>query len=178
VTGGRDADPTGPIRASIRRITAQRDQARAAAGRALVTSEQVQAALREQAGRLRAAAEEIAEAVRTADRAAAGARADAAADARGAGLPEDRIDAAAAAAGLPFERTRAGLQAQADVIEQALGQLAEMTGTVVQQVADGRALVAASLQSMDAALRAQVALLVELERAERQRLIERAKRAR
>lgn len=141
----------------------------------MVTGAQVRAALREQRSRLGEAAEQVADAIRTAEHAAAEARADALGEARRAGLPEDRAVALAAASALPFERTAAGLRSQADVLEQAARQLADVTGAAAREIADGRALVRASLHSMDTALREQLTLLVELERAERARLIDRAR---
>ena len=165
------------IRAAIRRIADQRERSRTEAGRTLATQEQVRQAVRDQRSYLDAARADIDAAIAAARRAAESARNDAAADARRAGTEDARVEELSAAAAAPFEQTSRGLLRQRDVIDQATGQLDAAAAGAGEEIARSRELIAASLRSLDAALRAEVALLVQFERAERARIIAEARRS-
>lgn len=170
-------DPTAAIRAAIRRIADQREQTRTHAGRTLATQEQVRQAVRDQRNYLDAARADIDAAIAAAERAAESARSDAAQAARRAGTDEAQVDQLATAAAFPFEQTSRGLMRQRDVIDQAAGQLDAAAAGAAEEITRSRALIAASLRSLDTALRAEVALLVQFERAERARIIAEARRS-
>lgn len=165
------------IRDAIRRIVAQRDRVRTEARRALVSYEQVRHAVAAQRLHLQTARTEIDTAIARAVAAATQARADALAAARSADLDDARAEAAADAAAAPFEQATGGLQHQRDAIDQAAAQLEAAAAEAAGEITQGRALIAAGAASLDAALREEVALLVRLERAERARVIARARGA-
>lgn len=175
------ADPdaaTAAIRQAIRRIAEQRERVRAEAGRALVSYEQVRHAVTTQRAHLRAAREEIDDAIAGAVAAGDRAGSEAFAAARRDGLDEEQAQASARAAAAPYEHASTGLRRQRDAIDQAAEQLAAAARAAAGEISQGRALIGASAASLDAALRDEVALLVRLERAERARVIARARQQR
>lgn len=171
-------DLTAPIRAAIMRIAERREQARRSAGRTLAGAEQVRAALRDQQQRLREAAAEIERARATADHAAREARADAAERARADGAAEDVVQHAADAAAEPFERTIAGFDAQRAVVDRAGEQLDALRDAAADEMARTKQLLDAAIRSLDDALREQLRLLLQFERAERARLAAAARQRR
>lgn len=144
----------------------------------MVSYEQVRHAVAAQRAHLRAALSEIDERIAAAQLAADRARVDALAAARREGLAEPAAEAAGQTAAAPFEQARGGLQHQRAAIEQAASQLETAAGAAAGEIAQGRALIAASAASLDSALREEVALLARLERAERARLIAQARQQR
>jgi methyl-accepting chemotaxis protein len=163
-------DPTAAIRAAILRIAERREQARLSAGRTFAGAEQVRAAMRDQRRRLHEAAAEIADARATAERAAREARSDATLAARTGGADPETVRHVADAAAEPYERTMAGFDAQRAVVERAGDQLDALSGSATEEMARTRQLLDAAIRTLDDALREQLRLLLQFERAERARL--------
>jgi hypothetical protein len=168
-------DQTAAIRDAIRRIAEQRERMRIDAGRAIVTVEQVNHAVRTQRSQLRSARAEIEDAVASAQAAGERARAEAIETAQRSGASEVDAAALATAAAAPYEQTSRGLLRQREVIDLAAAQLEDAAAAAGEQAGRTRALLEASLRSLDTALREEVALLVQFERAERARMVARAR---
>ena len=173
-----DPDELGAaIREAIRRMVEQRERVRIDAGRAFVNYAGVEHAIDAQRGHLAAARVDIEEALAAARAAGERAGAEALAAARHAGLDEEQAQAAAHTAAAPYQHASAGLQHQGDVIDGTAEQLEAAAAAAAGEITRARALLAASAASLDAALKEQVALLGRLERAERARVIARARRS-
>lgn len=154
-----ELDPLDRIRQTITWIDGQRRAATARAGAALVSQAQVERALREQLLALAQARVEITEALAAADRAATDA------------LAEEGTGAAA-----PYQQTGAGLRCALDAVAASTVQLNGLHEVSRANIGRAREVLIVARRSLDAALRTQLGLLVALERAHRQRLIEQARR--
>ena len=150
------------IRAVILDLAERRDEAAAAASKALVGQVEVQHALRDQHRRLQLAVAQL-------DQALALARRVAEDTARDDGEP----------AALPYRGHVEGLQVQRDVVVGALAQLDELQDVSQAHVGAAREVLTRSRAVFDEALHEQLRLLVALERLERTRalLAARASRA-
>lgn len=154
-----DDDPAVAIRAAIRAITSARDTAARNAAAALVNQSHVGRALALQRADLVRSLSEVDGAVTAAQRVAAGA------------LVTDGPVAAA-----PYEQHVAGLHAQRDVLAQVLSQIDNLTDVSGEQIARARELLISSRRDLDAALHEQLRLLVAVERLDRARAVEAARR--
>jgi hypothetical protein len=172
--GGAEPASSVAIRESIRRTVERREAARLAAGRMLADEAQVGAAVRDQRERLAAADRDIDAAIAAADGAADAAaeeaRRDAGGQSGGAGA-----DAFAAAAAHPYRQTADALRGQKQVLAAATAQLDRIAETSGGRIAQSRTLMQANLAVLDTALREQLKLLLAVERAERARMIARAR---
>lgn len=166
-TASADGGSTAAIRRAIIRLTEQREQAVADAGRALVTHAELSQAVRNQHAYLARVTREIDAALDLAAHAAERARTDAVAAAAG-DADAERLGTAAAA---PYERTCAALRRQGDVVAATAVQLESLDAISAEQIARTRELLRESVRSLDGAIREQLRLLVELERIERARLV-------
>lgn len=171
-----DAESTAAIRRAIIRLTEQREQAAADAGRALVTQAEVTQSVRNQRAYLARVVREIDAALALAADAAARARSEAASAApRGADTERLADDADAErladAAAAPYEHTGAALRRQREVVTGTAAQLEHLDAISAEQIARTRELLRESVRSLDAAIREQLRLLVEFERIERKRIV-------
>ena len=154
---------TGPetlaaVRAAITDLLQRRDRARAAAGGALVHQAQVRRAVTVQRQELAAAVTQLDDAVRLARDVA------------------DRTEAEdGEAAAIPFRTNVEGLQRQRDVLGQAVDQLDALDDSSESHVAAARDVLVRTQAEFDEALREHLAVLVLLERAERDRIVRAAR---
>lgn len=162
---GSSPEPAGAetltaVRAAITELLQRRERARTSAGGALVHQAQVRRAVAEQRRELSAAVAHLDGALR---------------------LARDVADRTAAedgeAAALPFRSTVEGLQRQHEVLGQAAAQLDALDQTSGLHVAAAREVLTRTQAEFDEALREHLAVLLLLERAERDRIV-RAARAR
>lgn len=160
---GPSPEPTGPetlaaVRAAMTDLLQRREAARRSAGGALMHQAQVRRAVAEQRLALDGAIAQLDDAVRlareVADRTAA----------------ED-----GEAAALPFRTNAEGLQRQREVLDQAVAQLDGLDETSGSHVAAAREVLARTQGEFDEALREHLAVLVLLERAERDRIVRAAR---
>lgn len=165
LSGGQRGPAPPDLRAQLRqaivRIREQQAEVGRQAGSAIVRQGQAEQAVRQQQLTLAQAEAQIRDAVAAAQRAADGAR-------------EDGGQAAAA----PYQQTADGLRSQLAVVETARGQLERLRGDAVSNVAQAHVMLHENRASLDVALRAEVALLLRLERLERDRVIAEALRRR
>ncbi|MBE7187140.1 hypothetical protein [Jatrophihabitans endophyticus] len=155
-----DGDPAAAIRSAITSITTARDTATRNAAAALVNQGQVGRALALQRAELTRSLADVDAAVAAAQRVADDAR---------------TTDGAAAAA--PYEQHVEGLHTQRDVLALALEQIDGLSDAAGAQVARARDLLVTSRRDLDAALHEQLRLLIAVERLERARAVEAARRA-
>lgn len=158
---GRPAefDPLDRIRQTIAWIDGQRRAATANAGAALVSQAQVEHALREQLIVLSRARVEISDALSAANRAAT-----------------DALAEQGAVAAAPYEQTGAGLRSALDVVAASTAQLNALHEVSRTNIGQAREVLIGARRSLDAALREQLALLLALERTQRQRLVQQSRR--
>lgn len=163
LTGHDQPAETNPRAAILQAIAhTRRQQAKLAAdsGAVFVKRAEIERAVANQRLVLAGAADQIRHAMSVAQSAAAGARAD------------EGVDAT------PYERTAQGLQTQLDVVLGSIGQLEQLRAGAQANVTNARTMLQNNASSLDQALRAEVQLLGQLERLERQRVIAEATRLR
>jgi len=157
MTGSRrrpDDDPTAAVRRAILQLRRGQRQLAARIGTAAVARGQTEQAIAEQSQFLARAQAEIVRAKAAAERAAAKARTDG-----------DQVDAAR------YELAARGLQSQFDTVQVTVDQLEHVRDTAAQHIDRTRDLLRRTQASLDQAVRAQVSMLADLERLERQRVI-------
>lgn len=160
------ADIADDLRATIVRLDAQRAAATRLAGRAFVNQAEVRRACHEQLDLLTRAAHEAQRGELLAADAAADAAAEAAGDAAAGAGPDARHDRDLDA----FASTAAGLRTVQDTLDLAGEPVRALLVTAQQNADRAQDVLARAREVFDEQVRAQVRLLVALERAERARI--------